>query len=63
MLAHQDIRAEAITRHHLTDDVRGINPSIELIRRTRGGDWPSEPVTEDFNYIDVVLARMRVPRS
>jgi hypothetical protein len=54
VLTFEDIRAEAITRDHLADDVRGINASIDLIRRTRGGNWPSEPVTEDFNYVDLV---------
>lgn len=51
---YEDIRAEAITRDHLQDDVRGINASIDVIRRTRGGKWPSEPVAEDFNYVDLV---------
>lgn len=54
VLTYEGIRAEAITREHLTDDVRGINAGIDLIRRTRGGNWPSEPVTEDFNYVDLV---------
>jgi hypothetical protein len=36
-LTHDDIRASALTRDHLHDDVRGINASLELIRRTRGG--------------------------
>lgn len=53
-LTYGDIRASALTRGHLQDDVRGINASIELIRRTRGGRWPTEPVTEDFNYVDLV---------
>ena len=53
-LAFEDVRAYALTRHHLRDDVRGINASLELIRRTRGGDWPAVPVTEDFNYVDLV---------
>ncbi len=53
-LTHEGIRALALTRHHLSDDVRGINASLELIRRTRGGGWPTEPVTEDFNYVDLV---------
>jgi hypothetical protein len=53
-LSHEDIRAAAITRDHLDDDVRGINASIELIRRTRGGRWPTEPVTHEFNYVDLV---------
>jgi RimJ/RimL family protein N-acetyltransferase len=53
-LTNDDIRASALTRDHLHDDVRGINASLELIRRTRGGSWPTEPVTEDFNYVDLV---------
>jgi hypothetical protein len=54
LLEYDDIRAQALTRHHLQDDVKGINASLELIRRTRGGRWPTEPVTEDFNYVDLV---------
>lgn len=34
--------------------MRGINASMELIRRTRGGPWPAEPVSADYNYIDLV---------
>jgi hypothetical protein len=43
-LAHEDLVIRAITRHDLDDDVRGINARLDLIRRTRGGRWPSEPV-------------------
>jgi hypothetical protein len=53
-LAFEDLRARAITRDDLHDDVTGINASLDLIRRTRGGRWPTEPVTEDFNYVDLV---------
>jgi hypothetical protein len=53
-LVHEDIVAEALTREHLADDTRGINASMELIRRARGGKWPSEPVTEEYNYVDAV---------
>jgi hypothetical protein len=48
------LRAIAISREDLDDDVRGINSSLELIRRTRGGGWPTEPVTTDGNYMDLV---------
>jgi hypothetical protein len=34
--------------------VRGINASLDLIRRTRGGTWPTSPVTEEENYVDLV---------
>src|SRR5580693_2290680 len=53
-LAHGDIMARAIGRADLDDDVRGINASIEIIQRTRGGGWPTEPVSADFNYVDLV---------
>jgi hypothetical protein len=53
-LSFDDIRAVALTRDHLDDDVEGINASIDLIRRTRGGRWPSGPVSHDFNYVDLV---------
>ncbi|MEV6491160.1 GNAT family N-acetyltransferase, partial [Actinoplanes sp. NPDC051633] len=53
-LRYEDIHARAISRTDLSDDVRGINASQDLIRRTRGGSWPSEPVTEEFNYVDLV---------
>jgi hypothetical protein len=53
-LTYGDVRAVALTREYLDDDVRGINDSIELIRKTRGGRWPTEPVTADFDYVDLV---------
>jgi hypothetical protein len=53
-LTYQGIRAAAISRDHLEDDVHGINSALELIRRTRGGRWPTEPVTPEFNYVDLV---------
>jgi hypothetical protein len=53
-LVYDDIRASALARDHLHDDVAGINASLALIRRTRGGPWPTGPVTEDYNYIDLV---------
>jgi RimJ/RimL family protein N-acetyltransferase len=53
-LAYEDLVARAISRADLDDDVRGINASIELIQRTRGGGWPTEPVTEELNFVDLV---------
>jgi hypothetical protein len=53
-LVYEDIVASAINRGHLGDDVRGINASLELIRQTRGGEWPTEAVDEDFNFVDLV---------
>ena len=53
-LEYDDVRATAINRAHLHDDVQGINASIGLIQRTRGGRWPTETVTDDFNFVDLV---------
>src|ERR1700750_375608 len=53
-LVHEDVVAEARRREHFSDDVGGINASLELITRTRGGGWPTGPVTEDYNYVDLV---------
>ncbi|WP_020575923.1 SRPBCC family protein [Actinopolymorpha alba] len=53
-LRHADLHARAISRVDLEDDVAGINASLDLIRRTRGGRWPTELVTADGNYIDLV---------
>ena len=53
-LTYDDLVMTAICRGDLSDDVCGINASLDLIRRTRGGVWPTGPVTEDYNYIDLV---------
>jgi hypothetical protein len=53
-LVYEDLEGRALTRADLQEDVRGINASIELIQRTRGGGWPTEPVTEEFNFVDLV---------
>src|SRR6185295_10866396 len=53
-LTYEDLVAEALERSHLDDDVAGINASIELIQRTRGGKWPTGPVTEEEDYADLV---------
>ena len=53
-LSYHDIRAHAISRADLDEDVRGINASLDIIRRTRGGGWPTGPVTADYNFVDLV---------
>jgi hypothetical protein len=53
-LVYEDLVASALTRSHLQDDVRGINASIALIQKTRGGGWPTEPVTDEENFVDLV---------
>jgi len=51
-LRYDDVVASAITREDVAEDVRGINASLELIRETRGGSWPTEAVTEDEIIVD-----------
>ena len=53
-LVYGELEAQAITRDHLDDDVAGINASLDLIRRTRGGPWPTGPVTSEGNFVDLV---------
>jgi RimJ/RimL family protein N-acetyltransferase len=53
-LVHGDLVARALSREDLRADVDGINASVELIRATRGGDWPTGPVTDDEDYVDLV---------
>ena len=53
-LTHEDVVATLRGRADPDDHVRGINSSLELIRRTRGGDWPAEPVTLESNFVDLV---------
>jgi hypothetical protein len=53
-LAYEELVATALTRHDVSDDTAGINRSIDLIRRTRGGSWPTGPVTDEYNFVDAV---------
>jgi hypothetical protein len=53
-MVHGGLVARAMGREDLAEDVRGINASLDLILRTRGGGWPTEPVTEEGNYTDLV---------
>jgi hypothetical protein len=53
-MAFEDLRARALSRADLADDVAEINSSIHLIETTRGGGWPTEPVSEEFDYVDLV---------
>jgi hypothetical protein len=61
-LEYDDIRARAISRADLHDDVQGINASIELIQRTRAVA-PAEPVSADFNYVHLVWHELEFRES
>ena len=53
-LTYEEMVARALSREDLQEDMRGINASLDVIRRTRGGTWPAAAVTEEFNFIDLV---------
>jgi hypothetical protein len=61
LLRYDDVTAHAITRDDLGADVRGINASLDRIRETRGGTWPTGPVTEEEGLRRPDPARVRVP--
>jgi hypothetical protein len=53
-LTYEDVVATALGRADLADDVRGINASVALIQETRGGGWPTEPVREEDDLVDLI---------
>lgn len=52
-LFYEDLVARQLTRSDLADDLDGVNSSIETIQKTRGGSWPTEELTEDFDLLDL----------
>lgn len=53
-LCFEHLEARVLGRADLTEDVRAINASLDLIARTRGGGWPTEPVSEEVDFVDLV---------
>jgi hypothetical protein len=49
----EDLVAKSLTRLDLHADMDAVNSSLELIRKTRGGSWPSEAVSEAFDLLDL----------
>ncbi len=52
-LTYEDIVAKPLTRQDLKADIEGVNSSLEIIRKTRGGSWPEEAVSEEFDLLDL----------
>ena len=48
-----DLIARPLTRQDLAADLAGVNTSIGTIQNTRGGSWPTEPLTEEFDFLDL----------
>lgn len=52
-LKYEDLKATPLTRKDLKADMDAVNSSLEIIRETRGGSWPTEAVTEEFDFLDL----------
>jgi len=50
---YEDLRAKPLTRSDLHADIDAVNSSLEIIRKTRGGSWPDEAVSEEFDFLDL----------
>lgn len=52
-LTYEDLIAKPLTRNDLKADLEAVNSSLEVIRSTRGGSWPEEALSEEFDYLDL----------
>ncbi|KAK6845320.1 hypothetical protein PG995_015430 [Apiospora arundinis] len=52
-LRHETLVATPLKREHVREDLTAVNSSRDLIRQTRGGSWPEEELTEEFNLLDL----------
>lgn len=52
-LEYDDLIAVPLTRNDLQADMKAVNSSLQVIRKTRGGSWPSEAVSEEFDLLDL----------
>lgn len=52
-LEFKDLVATPLTREDVEADMAAVNSSLDTIRQTRGGTWPAEAVTEEFNLLDL----------
>ncbi|MCA9309481.1 GNAT family N-acetyltransferase, partial [Candidatus Saccharibacteria bacterium] len=52
-LTFEDLVAKPLTRSALKDDLEAVNSSAKTILKTRGGSWPTEELSEDFDLLDL----------
>jgi len=52
-LRFDDLLARPLTRNDLESDLKAVNSSIEIIRKTRGGSWPDKELSEDSDFLDL----------
>src|SRR5580693_7440550 len=49
-LTFEDLVARPLNKEDLEDDLKAVNSSVEVIRRTRGGSWPEGPLDKEFDF-------------
>jgi GNAT acetyltransferase-like protein len=52
-LVFEDLIARPLTKNDLEDDLKAVNSSVEVIRKTRGGSWPEGPLDKTFDFLDL----------
>ena len=52
-MTYEELVARPLTRLDLQADIEAVNSSLKIIRQTRGGSWPEEAVTQDFDALDL----------
>ncbi|MGB3054676.1 MAG: hypothetical protein WBB52_07490 [Acidimicrobiales bacterium] len=52
-LVFENLVAIPLNRKDVEADMEAVNSSLEVIRETRGGSWPAEALTEEFNFLDL----------
>ena len=52
-LTYQHLKATLLNRKDAKEDLFAVNSSLDLIRKTRGGSWPEEELSEEYNDLDL----------
>ena len=53
-LQYKHLVATLLNREDVKEDLAAVNSSRRTILRTRGGSWPEEELSEEFNWLDLV---------
>ena len=52
-LEYKHLRATLLNRKDGKEDLIAVNSSRDLIHKTRGGSWPEEELSEEYNDLDL----------
>ena len=58
-LVFENLVAIPLNRKDVEADMEAVNSSLEVIRETRGGSWPAEALTEEFNFLDQLFVLLQ----